>query len=149
MLFRLSILVCLFLPNFITAQKIERVRFFQEGQEVLVFYDLIGSSTNTYSVSLYYSWDRGRTFQGPLIKVRGDYGDVRPSINREIIWSPMQEVPSFKSNQVIIKVCAKVNVLKNINKSRIESERLKNIFRERRRLKNNTEKPKVIIIDDD
>lgn len=105
---RIFIFFLILLPYCISAQEISGVTFVQTGDKVEVYYDLIGSETDVYQISLYYSTDGGRSFAGPLRRLEGDFSYVTPGKDKKVIWKTLQEVSSFSSDQVVMKV--KVNV---------------------------------------
>lgn len=86
-LFVLLLIVSLF--SF--SQKVENVRFEQQGKTIVVYYDLIGNP-GVYSVNLFYTHDDGTTWIGPLISVSGDIGEnQKPGIGKKISWDVIAE----------------------------------------------------------
>lgn len=105
---RLFFITLFLLPSLIFSQDIQRVRFFQNGWKVSVLYDLLGQPNEIYTIDLYFSKNRGETFQGPLLSVQGDHGKVMPGTNREIIWNAKGTIDPFISDDVVMKVVAKI-----------------------------------------
>lgn len=94
------------------AQQVENVSFYQDGQAVMVNYDLLGSATQSYTVALHLSLDNGKNFEGPLKYVSGDVGDqVKPGRNRQIRWDAESEKTQLVSYEVVIEVRARQLVL--------------------------------------
>ncbi len=72
------------------SQDIRNVRISQEGTSVLVMYDLIGKPA-PYNVSLFYTIDDGKTWQGPLKQVSGDISAQMPDKDKKVFWNAAVE----------------------------------------------------------
>ncbi len=103
------ILLCLLTTALITrAQEfnIKQVELSSEG--VIIYYDLKDTTKNRlYAVNVFTSRDN---FLNPLLKVKGDAGlEVRPGINKKIVWDTKEFGPTFRGD-VEIEVRGKVYV---------------------------------------
>ncbi len=90
----LTIVAVAFCARTATAQKISQIRVSQEGNDVLLRYNLTGEDGKAYHISLYASHDR---YSAPLQRVEGDVGDKRllPGIDKSIRWRAMDELKNF------------------------------------------------------
>ena len=92
----------------ITAQEftIKQVELGSDG--VIIFYDLKDTTRNRlYSVNVFTSRDN---FLNPLLKVKGDAGlEVKPGLNRRIIWDTKEFGPTFRGD-VEIEIRGKVYI---------------------------------------
>ncbi len=90
-----TIFILLFVLLFIDcrAQEIEDVTAVQEGNSILVSYNLVDKSiTPGYNISLFCSTDGGTSWLGPMVFVSGDVGaDVLAGDNNQIIWDVLKE----------------------------------------------------------
>ncbi len=104
-----------------SAQQIGNVRAEQDGNNILIFYDLIGTpSDHFYDVSVYMALD-GKDFEGPLRSVSGHVGnDVTGGRNRKIVWNVLEEREELKSNSVEFKVIGRIYDAKVIEMVYIE-----------------------------
>lgn len=77
------------------AQKIQIDRIDVRGNKIIVRYILNDENKKRkYSVNLFSSYDK---FLQPLTKVTGDVGaDVRPGLDKRIIWSITNEIGDYK-----------------------------------------------------
>ena len=94
-----GLLLC-FMVSFLTpilkAQEFEITHVELAGDKMLIFYDLLDTTTNrTYTIHVYSSLD---SFIDPLENVSGDEGlEVRPGTNKKITWEIAKELgPEFK-----------------------------------------------------
>lgn len=71
-------------------QKITNVRVSQEGISVSLLYDLEGKK-DRYDVTLFYTLDDGKTWQGPLKNVTGDVAVQLAGTNKKVIWDAEAE----------------------------------------------------------
>ncbi len=97
----------------VTAQSVTNVRFDQLDNEVYIFYDLRAIPHNNiftvdvFDVEIRYSQDGGSTYSAPLVAVRRDVGiKITPGINKQIIWSPLEEMEELISNHITFKITA-------------------------------------------
>lgn len=96
----LLICFCLFFIKNTNAQNVNGVSFAQEGDYLVIYYNLFGNITSA-TISLYVSTDGGATFQGPLQQVSGDIGrSVTPGYNKKIQWDVMNEMSNLSGNIV-------------------------------------------------
>ncbi len=90
-------IICIVLSFFvfqgISAQEFNNVHFDQVGNEIHIFYDLMGvQEGDEVNVQVYYSNDQGESWQGPLESVIGDVGNsVQPGKDKRIVWNVLQE----------------------------------------------------------
>lgn len=74
------------------SQKVENVHFEQQGKTIVVYYNLTGTQEGNYSVSLFFSEDDGKTWQGPLLRVKGAVGEnQKPGTDKMITWDVLTE----------------------------------------------------------
>ena len=90
------------------SQKIGNIRAEQDGNNIVIHYDIINlSGAETFDISLYLSIDEAE-FTGPLRSVSGDVGmNVAAGRNKKITWYVLEERESLKSNSVEFKVMAR------------------------------------------
>lgn len=91
------------------SQVIENLDFVQEGKNIRITYDLIGTEEGQqFDVEVYFSSDGGRTWQGPLQEVTGHVGPNK-STGRFliIIWDVLAEKKSLVG-EVQFKIDAKI-----------------------------------------
>lgn len=90
------------------AQQIGNVRAEQNGNKIIVFYDIIQSQGEVlFDVSLYVAVDGGE-FEGPLRSVSGDAGEnITGGRNRQIVWDVLEERDELKSTSVEFRVVAR------------------------------------------
>ncbi|MEO1416236.1 MAG: formylglycine-generating enzyme family protein [Bacteroidota bacterium] len=100
----------LFLSLTTFSQTIENVTFQQQGDEFIVFYDLLGEEETAFEVSLYYSINGGRTFYGPGKAVSGDIGRLTPAYGRQIRFEAVEALEDmggpFSVSNFIVRVRA-------------------------------------------
>lgn len=83
-----------------------RASFTQEGDVVVVSYDLAGEEGETYEVDLLLSTDGGETYDYRPKAVSGDVGEgVTPGPGKEIRWRVLEDFPEgIQSPNVQFKV---------------------------------------------
>jgi len=102
-------LLSLFLSSFIIyscfAQNLGNIRAEQDGNQIIVKYDLLKVPTDyLFDIYLYVSIDGGE-YEGPLRSVSGEVGmDIGPGINKQIIWNVLEERTSLISKNISFKV---------------------------------------------
>ena len=84
----LLIAVLLLITATAFSQKVSNVHFEQVGKRIHIYYDLEGK--DNYSVQVFYSEDKGNTWQGPLEKASGDVGEQTKGNNKKIIWDVLE-----------------------------------------------------------
>jgi len=91
------------------AQDFTIIRVERSGANLMLYYNLIDSVRNrVYTVNLYSSADN---YTSPLQKVTGDIGlEVKPGVNRKIIWSAKEELGSSFTGDVGLEVRGKVYI---------------------------------------
>jgi hypothetical protein len=98
-------LFLLYIPSF--TQSIQNVRFNQEGEKIVIHYDLAGKSgsRDLFTVSIYYTLDNGISYT-PLRSVFGDVGsNVSPGSNKKVMWNVLNDVNEL-TGEVKFKVVA-------------------------------------------
>jgi hypothetical protein len=81
--------------GFCQTVKVESVRFEQQGDYIIIHYNLKGPSDKKCTVSVEASQDFGRTFTLEPIAVSGDVGKgVRTGLDRQIRWNLTRDFPS-------------------------------------------------------
>lgn len=102
-------LVMLLFAGLANAQRIENVSFNQDGNDVIVTYDLIGTNVPAdYYISLHVSRDGGNSFSSELKATGGDVGaGVEPGLQKMAKWYATSDMPlGLSSDQAIFKVRA-------------------------------------------
>ncbi len=90
-LFLISSLILL--SSLATAQQVSNIDFTQEGKTIKITYDLLGESSQSYEVKVWYTTDEGQNWHGPLQYVSGDVGkNQKPGYTKTIIWDMLKEV---------------------------------------------------------
>ncbi len=79
---------------------INNVNAVENNNLVYVHYQLNSHFYQKSLISLYISFDQGRTFDGPLQKVSGDVGAVSSRGKKTIIWDAIAEKPFIEDSPV-------------------------------------------------
>lgn len=89
--------------NFCCAQQFTVKRVELANQQVIVHYDLTDDVTGrSYTLNVYGSHDN---YLNPLQKITGDAGlEVKPGLNKKIIWDPKAELGENFSGSVALEV---------------------------------------------
>ena len=95
-----SVLIILFATVSLFAQTVTNVEASQEGNNVVVSYDLDKASP---MVQLTVSTDGGNTFSSPLKKVSGDITNVQPG-RRRIVWDVLSEMDKLSGDDIVFNV---------------------------------------------
>ena len=105
---RSLLLFLLLLPSLLPAQQLTNVQFRQEGQAVIVSYDLIPQhADDRFEVALFVSLNGGGMYLGPLSQVRGHSGpDQAGGYLRQIRWEAVAELGQVAAAQARFKVQA-------------------------------------------
>jgi formylglycine-generating enzyme required for sulfatase activity len=106
-LFRMKVVFAVFVTigvSVLRAQTITNVTARQEGQELVISYNLTSSSP--CEISLFISIDRSLTWQGPLTNCTGDVGKKINSGYRQIRWSVLDDWDQLVSHEIQFKVTA-------------------------------------------
>jgi len=86
------------------AQGITNVKYVQQGNEVLITYDL--QAQGQFDVSVHYSTDGGKTFQGPVRYISGDIQSIPSGVNKKINWKAGNELGGISSKTFQLKIIA-------------------------------------------
>lgn len=90
-------------------QRIDITQVKQEGKNLLLIYNIEGSTTK-YDVSLFYSLNDGSTWFGPAKSIRGDAGKGIPSgSNKQITWNVLADLERLKGTNIRFKILAQEN----------------------------------------
>jgi hypothetical protein len=104
------ILIFLFIFSsvFSYSQKIENVSFKQDGDKIIVTYDLVNGTVSKYfEVSIEMSSDGGSNFSDIMKTVSGDAGEnIQPGKNKKITWDVLKDVKELNGNNFVFKVSA-------------------------------------------
>ena len=123
----LSLFICAFYIQDINAQSVSGVNFTQEGNYLVINYNLLGDISNA-QISLYVSTDGGATFKGPLQKVSGDVGNsVTPGNNKKIHWDVMNEMSNL-SGDIVFDVRAQISKSTPDPKQEVKKEKSEKIY---------------------
>jgi uncharacterized protein (TIGR02145 family) len=101
----LHIVFLITINGLLSAQSITNVKSKQEGNTIVVTYDLQCDVNAT--ISLYVSEDGGKNFTGPLGSVSGDVGlDIKPDTNKKIVWDVRKDRDVFYGKSIAFRVKA-------------------------------------------
>ncbi len=89
------------------AQVIKNTDFKQQGNAIVVTYDLSVPIDKTAETNLYVSTDGGRSYQGPLKAVSGDIGIMETDGSKKIIWKVFEEFGALQGD-ITFEVRAKL-----------------------------------------
>jgi hypothetical protein len=85
--------------------RVDNVRFSQQGDQVIITYDLLGSA-RVYTITLELSTDDGRTYTQTPKTLLGDVGDkVRPGRSKQIVWEAMQDAKGLAGCCIRVVSC--------------------------------------------
>jgi len=74
--------------------KVKNVNFKQQGDNIIIRYDLQGRANKTYKVSLFLSDNGGISYRIKPRSVKGDVGSkVKPGSGKKIIWLMSKDYP--------------------------------------------------------
>jgi len=86
--------------------QVDNVRFVQQGDQVIITYDLHGSARD-FTITLELSTDDGRTYTQTPKTLRGDVGDnVRPGRGKQIVWEAIQDAKGLTGHRFVFRVTA-------------------------------------------
>jgi hypothetical protein len=123
--------LAVFLSQAMVAQKVTIKKLEQAPTELNIYYDLEDSERNrTYLVQLFSSVDN---FSKPLEIVSGEVGiDIKPGINRKIVWGINKELGSTFIGDVQLEIRGKLYVpfiqVNNTEKNRVVKRALPTEF---------------------
>ncbi len=94
--YSLLLFLCLFQINTFS-QLVENVRFEQQGEQIIIFYDLISNGNKgSCSVNAYYTSDYGKTYIS-LKSVTGDAGrKISAGRKKKIVWNVLDDLYELK-----------------------------------------------------
>jgi len=85
-------------------EKVDNVRVEQVGEDVYIYYDLLGDE-DEYQVKVRGSSDGGRTYTLPMKSVSGDVGrSVRPGRGKRIIWKALNDAGELEGDAFVFEV---------------------------------------------
>jgi hypothetical protein len=95
-------------PAYAQPVEVRNPYFSQEGNTIVVTYNLVGEKGETYAVNLRLSTSGGAAFDYEPRAVRGDVGEgVQPGSGKQIRWRVLEDFPNGLQNQnVQFKVTA-------------------------------------------
>ncbi len=100
-----SAMCFLLLNHVISAQTVSKVTAEQQGNAMVVHYDL--TTDSPCEVSLFVSLNGGKTWTGPLLRVSGDVGKDISGGSHTIRWEVLEELEQLVGNNIQFKVLAK------------------------------------------
>jgi hypothetical protein len=107
---RLNILVLSYLLfcGYIFAQKIENVEVNQDGNIIILTYDLISDDiTKKYDVSVEVSPNGGQTYSINPKTLTGDIkGNVQPGRKKKISWDVLKDISELRGENIVFKIIA-------------------------------------------
>ncbi len=77
------------------AQEVSNISFRQEGDKVVISYDITGKEGDLFNAIPYYSVNEGKTWT-QLITVKGDLLNVTPGTDKTITWEVLKDVTGIK-----------------------------------------------------
>lgn len=96
---RIEILLILMIFCFYSfSQKIKNISFSQDGNRIVVNYEINLPELRTANIDLFVSTDGGRSFEGPLKSVTGDLNDITTNGKKSIIWNVFDEYEKLDGN---------------------------------------------------
>ncbi|MCX6330846.1 MAG: hypothetical protein NTZ85_15195 [Bacteroidia bacterium] len=84
-----------FFASNLLAQEVSNISFKQEGDKVVISYDITGKEGDLFNAIPYYSVDEGKTWT-QLITVKGDLLNVTSGTNKTITWEVLKDVTGIK-----------------------------------------------------
>ncbi len=103
----LIVLISLFSIDYCIAQQVTNIRVAQEGDEVVITYDLSGGSAGeTFNIEVSASENRGQSFLIIPKSLRGDLNDQLTGTNKKIIWSVLNEQDQLTGDGFVFRLIA-------------------------------------------
>ena len=99
-------------PLIYFAQQVNNVEASQQGQNIVVTYDL--ETEQPCTINLFISTNGGNTWQGPLKHVKGKVGPNIKSGKKSITFSVLNEFDELRGDNIRFKVDALTNNLNTI-----------------------------------
>jgi hypothetical protein len=84
-----------FIASNLFAQEVSNISFKQEGDKVVISYDITGKEGDLFNAIPYYSVDEGKTWT-KLITVKGNLLNVAPGTDKAITWEVLKDVTGIK-----------------------------------------------------
>ena len=106
------ILLFFICPLIYFAQKVNNVEALQQGQNIVVTYDL--ETEQPCTINLFISTNGGNTWQGPLKQVQGQVGPNIKSGKNSITFFVLNEFSELRGDNIRFKVDATTNNLNTI-----------------------------------
>jgi len=89
----------------IFAQEISNVKSFQEGNSIIISYDITSNSADDlFFISLHYSVNRGSSFIHIFENLTGDIGEVKTGLNKRIKWDALKFQDPFIGKDIIFQI---------------------------------------------
>jgi len=92
------ILTLIFFCLFSYSQKIKNISFKQDGNKILVNYEINVPELRIANVELFVSTNGGKDFEGPLKSVTGELNSITTSGKKSIIWDVFDEFEKLDGN---------------------------------------------------
>ncbi|MBV5313657.1 MAG: fibrobacter succinogenes major paralogous domain-containing protein [Prolixibacteraceae bacterium] len=106
----LFFIAALFLTTEIIAQQITNIQVTQEGDNVVITYDLTASQTGqTFDVEVKCSADNGKTFSITLQSLTGDLKEITAGTAKRIVWDVLSERQELVGAQFVFQLVATPN----------------------------------------
>ena len=89
---RLLFLLLLFAFLNCFSQTVSNIRYQYAGKQIVVFYDLTDPLNLAWTTEIFVSVDGGKTWVGPLDKVKGDIGNnIQAGTHKKVYWDKFAE----------------------------------------------------------
>jgi uncharacterized protein (TIGR02145 family) len=106
---RVGFIICVILALYcqhVISQDIKDIKASQNGEKIIIRYDLIDNS-GKYNIALYCTSNGGGTLEDLLQSVSGEDGTgITPGYNKKITWHVLRDKESFVSDQVQFEIWA-------------------------------------------
>jgi hypothetical protein len=79
------------------AQQVSNISFKQDGDKVVISYDIDGKTGDLFNSTGYYSIDEGKNWT-QLVTVTGDLVNVSPGSEKKIYWEVLKDVTGIKGS---------------------------------------------------
>jgi len=99
--------ILLMMPHYVYSQQVTNVRVFQEGENVIIFYNLSDQgNNNTYNIDLLLSENNGQSFSIRPKNITGALLQVSPGNDKKIIWKVLEEMDQLVGENFVFKITA-------------------------------------------
>lgn len=71
-----------------------------------IHFNLVNSSGFPAQISLEISNDGGGNYSSEIKSLSGDFGNVRPGVNRHVVWDAFEDLPGVSSDRMRIRIIA-------------------------------------------